>query len=87
MIRQVGAPEDPIPGFSCFSLLQKEIKIGGSAIGSPEDIREMLKLAVEKDVHPWIQTRPLKDANQAVVDMEKGLAKYRYVLVNEAHSK
>lgn len=43
----------------------------------------MLKVAAETKVHPWINERPLKDANQVVVDMEAGKARYRYVLVNE----
>lgn len=46
----------------------------------------MLDFAVKKQVHPWIQVRPMKDANQAVVDMEEGKARYRYVLKNEAHA-
>jgi len=32
-----------------------------------------------------VQKRPLKDANQAVVDMAEGKARYRYV--NEKHAK
>jgi len=47
----------------------------------------MLDFAAKKQIHPFIQERPLKDANQAVIDMEKGSARYRYVLVNEAHAK
>lgn len=43
----------------------------------------MLDLAVEKKVKPWVQTRPMSDANQAVQDMVAGKARYRYVLVNE----
>lgn len=82
---QVGAPEDKIPAFSAFALIGKGVKIGGSAIGSPADISKMLKFAVEKNIHPWIQERPMKDANQAVVDMDKGDARYRYVLCNEKH--
>ncbi len=46
----------------------------------------MLELTVKKNVHPWIQKRPLKDANQAIVDMNEGKARYRYVLVNESHA-
>ena len=42
----------------------------------------MLKIAAEKKVKPWIQTRKMADANQAVVDMKDGKARYRYVLVN-----
>lgn len=46
----------------------------------------MLDFAVKHNVRPFIQERPMKDANQAVVDMEKGEARYRYVLVNEKHA-
>ena len=84
---QVGAPEDRIPAFNAFSLIQKGVKIGGSAIGSPQDIRDMLDLAAKKGIHSWIQKRPMMDANQAIVDMTAGKARYRYVLVNEAHTK
>ncbi|KAI9677369.1 MAG: hypothetical protein M1817_006321 [Caeruleum heppii] len=84
---QVGAPEDAIPAFNAFALIQKGVKIGGSAIGSPEEIRQMLDLAARQKIKPWINARPLKDANQAVIDMDAGKARYRYVLVNEAHAK
>lgn len=45
----------------------------------------MLHLAVELGIKPWVELRPLEDANQAIVDMEEGKARYRYVLVNEKH--
>lgn len=61
--------------------------MGGSAIGSPADIAGMLDFAVKHKVHPFIQQRPMTDANQAVVDMDKGDARYRYVLVNEKHAE
>lgn len=66
----VGAPEDSLPGFNGFALIGKGAKMGGSKIGSPDDIREMLALAAERGIKPWIQERPMKDANQATVDME-----------------
>lgn len=84
---QVGAPEDKIPAFSAFSLIGKGVKIGGSHIGPPAVIAEMLQFAAKKGIHPSIQERPMKDANQAVVDMEEGKARYRYVLVNEDNIK
>jgi alcohol dehydrogenase (NADP+) len=84
---QVGAPEDSIPAFNAFALIAKGVKMGGSAIGSPEDIRKMLDLAAKKGIRTWAQTRPMKDANQAVLDMTAGKARYRYVLVNESHTK
>ena len=82
---QVGAPEDKMPAFNAFSIITKGCKIGGSAIGAPHEIREMLDLTVEKGVEPWIQLRSMTDANQAVVDMGEGKARYRMVLVNEKH--
>lgn len=83
---QVGAPEDSLPGFNAFSLIAKGCKIGGSAIGAPHEIEEMLELTAKKGVKPWIEKRPMKDANKVVIDMNDGKARYRYVLVNEAHA-
>jgi D-arabinose 1-dehydrogenase-like Zn-dependent alcohol dehydrogenase len=45
----------------------------------------MLHLAVELDIKPWVELRPLTHANQGILDMEEGKARYRYVLVNEKH--
>lgn len=81
---QVGAPEDKLPAIAAYALIGKGCKIGGSQIGSPREIEEMLRFAAEKGVKPWVQTRPMAEANQSVVDMEDGKARYRYVLVNEA---
>jgi alcohol dehydrogenase (NADP+) len=80
---QVGAPEDSIPAFNAFSLISKKIKITGSSIGSPKQIREMLDLFAKKKVWTWNNNYPMKEANQAIVDMEDGKARYRIVLVNE----
>ena len=66
---QVGAPEDRLPAFNAFSLIAKGCKIGGSAIGAPHEIEEMLELTAKKGVKPWIQMVPMKEANKAVVDM------------------
>lgn len=76
---QVGAPEDSLPAFNVFSLIAKGAKIGGSSIGSPREIEEMLQLAASKKIKPWIQERPMKDANNVVVDMDAGKARYRFV--------
>lgn len=43
----------------------------------------MLQLAVDKDVKPWVEMRPMSEANQVVQDMDAGNARYRYVLVNQ----
>ncbi|KAF3802663.1 NADP-dependent alcohol dehydrogenase 7 [Colletotrichum gloeosporioides] len=83
---QVGSPDGgKLPEISAFTLIMNNIQVGGSNIGSVSQIQEMLEFAVRRNVKPWIQTRPMKDANQAIVDMEDGKARYRYVLVNERH--
>ncbi|KAF2750540.1 cinnamyl alcohol dehydrogenase [Sporormia fimetaria CBS 119925] len=81
---QVGAPEDTLPGLSAFSLIAKGCKVGGSSIGSPHEIEEMLQFVAEKDIKPWVEVRSMKTANQSIVDMEDGKARYRYVLANES---
>lgn len=43
-------------------------------------------MSVEKGVKPWVQTRPMSEANQAVVEMDRGMARYRYCLVHEGHA-
>ncbi|KAI1616908.1 zinc-binding alcohol dehydrogenase [Exophiala viscosa] len=84
---QVGAPEDVVPPINMFQLISKRVSIGGSLIGSPQEIKDMLKLFVEKGVHTWNVNVPMSEANKAVVDMDAGKARYRYVLVNEKHLK
>jgi alcohol dehydrogenase (NADP+) len=83
---QVGAPEGPLPQLHAWSLIQKGVQLTGSNIGSPEDIRQMLQLAAEKRVLPWVEQRPMRDVNDALADMHAGKARFRYVLVNDAES-
>lgn len=82
---QVGAPEESLPDMTAFAFIAKGVSFGGSMIGPPWQIEEMLNFAAEKGVHPWIQKVPMKDANKAIVDMEAGKARYRISLVNEKH--
>lgn len=80
---QLGAPEDGALSIPAAALIFKRIKFSGSLIGSPSEICEMLELAAEKKVHPWIEEVPMKEANKAIQDMDAGKARYRYVLTNE----
>lgn len=79
---QVGAPEDKLPDMNAFAFIGKGVKFGGSMIGSPRQIEEMLRLVAEKGIRPWVKVYDLKEANQAVVDMENGKARYRITLEN-----
>ncbi|KAH7232488.1 chaperonin 10-like protein [Fusarium solani] len=78
---QLGAPDDPLT-LNAFTLIRSKVHLTGSYIGSPKDIREMFELAAAKKIEPWVQLRPMQEANEAIVDMENGLARYRYVLTN-----
>ena len=76
---------DSIPSFNAFTLILRRVKIAGSPIGSPDEIRDMLDLYAKAKMKGWIQTQSMTDANKAVLDMGAGKARYRYVLVNEKH--
>ena len=76
---------DVIPSFNAFQLILRRARVAGSPIGSPAEIREMLDVYQKKKVKGWIQTRKFDDTNKTVVDMDKGQARYRFVLVNEKH--
>ncbi|KAF4124682.1 alcohol dehydrogenase (NADP+) [Geosmithia morbida] len=80
---QVGAPDGgKFPEISLFQIIFGARSIGGSGIGSPGEIRDMFQLAVDKNIKPWVELRPLEEANATIVDLEEGKARYRYVLVN-----
>ncbi|BGP58581.1 hypothetical protein JCM8202_002343 [Rhodotorula sphaerocarpa] len=78
----VGAPEKPFPALPAFPFILNNVHIGGSCIGSPKIIAEMLEVAAKQKISPWVTKRPLEDVNKAVPDMHAGKARYRYVLVN-----
>lgn len=80
---QTGLPDDgpfQVPG---AVIVHGRTNFEGSLIGSPQDLRDMLEFVADKNIRGLIQERPMSDANQAVVDLEDGKARYRYVLVNE----
>lgn len=80
---QVGIPEEPLPQLETMALVLNGTKIAFSDSASPANIREMLKLAAQKGIKSWTQLRPMNEANQAVADMERGKARFRYVLENK----
>lgn len=79
---QVGVPEAPI-SLRPYYLIAGRKNVTGSGIGSPAEIRDMLQLAADKQIKPWVEKRPMKEANQAIVDLDAGKPRFRYVLVNE----
>ncbi|KAN0066313.1 alcohol dehydrogenase [Thecaphora frezii] len=75
----VGMPEDVfkvriqhLAGNGCL--------LGSSHIGSKVEALEMLKLAAEKNIEPWIELIPMKDCAKAVQRVENNDIRYRFVL-------
>ncbi|ETS77319.1 hypothetical protein PFICI_11193 [Pestalotiopsis fici W106-1] len=83
----VGNPDDGQFVIPPTPLIMKSANFAGSTIGSAGEVREMLQLAADKKIQAWVEQRPMKEANQALKDMETGKPRYRYCLVNEAGSK
>ena len=79
---QVGNSGQPLPRIGVGPFIVKSIKITGSVIGSPSEITDMLELAASRGIRAWVETRPMKEANSALVDFEQGKPRYRYCLVN-----
>ncbi|CAG9961938.1 unnamed protein product [Clonostachys byssicola] len=82
---QLGLPEEGLH-LMASSLTKTRARLAGSIIGSPSEIREMLQLAADKEIKPWVELRPMEEANQAILDMADGLPRYRYVLTTSGSS-
>lgn len=78
----VGVPEGGLPKVPPFFYILNNVFIGGSAIGSPAEIKEMLELAKSTNIQAWVKKWDMNQVNKAVPDMLAGNARYRYVLVN-----
>jgi len=63
----VGAPDNGfVNNLNLWTLLMGGVFIGGSAIGSPEEIREMLQLAADKKIEPWIERYPMDKVSRVL---------------------
>ncbi|CAI6079771.1 unnamed protein product [Clonostachys chloroleuca] len=81
---QVGVPESLSVTFNPqVHMIMRRVKMTGSFIGVPTETREMLQLAPENNIKPWLQEFPMTNINEALLKMDAGKPKYRYVLVNE----
>ncbi|KAK5989562.1 NADP-dependent alcohol dehydrogenase 7 [Cladobotryum mycophilum] len=81
---QLGLPDDGLFSVGAGPIASQRRTLTGSFMGSPHEIRQMLQLAADKGIKPWVATRPMSEANQAILDIEHGKARYRYVLSNKA---
>jgi alcohol dehydrogenase, propanol-preferring len=76
----VGLPAENI----CFPpilMAAAEVRIQASAVGTRQDLREVLTLAATGTIRCRVDTRPLSEANQALDLLRKGQVSGRLVLV------
>ncbi|KAJ3533974.1 hypothetical protein NM688_g7203 [Phlebia brevispora] len=81
----VGIPDadQPLPTIHAFDLVPNGCYIGGSSVGSKKECMEMLRIAAEKGVKPWIHELPMKDAKKALDAVANNTVRYRYVLTQD----
>lgn len=65
-----------------FLFIKNNISIGGSILGSTAEIEQMLQVASEFNIKPWIETIDISEENvkAAWERLEKGDVKFRFVL-------
>lgn len=80
---QVGIPEEPLPSLDTMTLVLNGTTIAFGYSANPGNIRDMLELAANKGTRAWTQVRPMEEANQAIIDMAEGNARFRFVLEND----
>ncbi len=78
----LGMPRDAVE-VDVSMLVVKGLLLTGSLIGSPAEVRDMLQFAMEQKITPRVDVKSMGDANNAILDMEAGMARYRFVLCNE----
>lgn len=81
---QLGLPDDGLFKIGAGTVCAGRRSLTGSFMGSPHEIRDMLQFAADKGIKPWVEQWPMSEANRAIVNMDAGKAKYRYVLVNDS---
>jgi propanol-preferring alcohol dehydrogenase len=75
----VGLPADSLC-FSPISMAGTEIRIQASAVGTRQDLREVLEMAAAGKVRCQATSRPLADANAVLEDLRHGRIAGRVVL-------
>ena len=77
----VGVPPSPV-SVHAFPLISGQRTIGGSPVGSPFRLREMLDVAARHGVKATTERFPMDKANEAIDKVKKGKVRYRAVLAN-----
>jgi alcohol dehydrogenase, propanol-preferring len=75
----IGLPAEPLT-FSAIAMVAREVRIIASAVGTREDVREVLELAAAGNLHCQIETRSLDQINETFDEMKQAKISGRAVL-------
>ena len=78
----VGIPDEALPQLSMGSFAGNAPKLTGSHLGNHQEMEDMLRLAAEKGIKPWVETLPLgaQGCKEAVERVKNNKVHYRFTL-------
>ncbi|TLS23516.1 uncharacterized protein PpBr36_06083 [Pyricularia pennisetigena] len=78
----VGISDKPMPELTAFAFAPNAAKLTGSHLGNHQEMDDMLKLAAEKNVKPWVETVDVSEegCKKAVEGVKDNKVRYRYTL-------
>lgn len=77
----VGMPEEGLSNVTSQTLSGNAVRLTSSHLGNNAELRQMLQLAADKDVKPWVNVLQMKDAAKAIKAVEDNSVRYRSVLI------
>lgn len=80
----VGIPDEPLPQLSAGAFAGNAPKLTGSHLGNHQEMDDMLKLAAEKGIRPWVEEIKLSEdgCKEAVERVHKNDVRYRFTLTD-----
>lgn len=79
----VGMPEEGLSNVTSQTLSGNAVRLTSSHLGNNAELRQMLQLAADKDVKPWVNVLQMKDAAKAIKAVEDNSVRYRSVLIQD----
>jgi alcohol dehydrogenase (NADP+) len=77
----VGMPEEGLSNVTSQTLSGNAVSLASSHLGNKPEVIRMLQLAADKDIKPWINVLPMKEAAKAIKAVENNSVRYRSVLI------
>jgi uncharacterized zinc-type alcohol dehydrogenase-like protein len=78
----LGVPPEPVSLTVWPTMVMSQLSFCASAIGTPQQISEMLRFAALHNVQPSVEVLPMKEVNLALDRVRANKARYRMVLAN-----